>query len=141
MLSNVLADLRRELTWFYNSSHASLGLRSNFGAVLAGVTRTDHEPSDADLDAVGRERRIRSVMSQLPVEHRRVLEAYFTVENDHPQLRALYGEYLRVVRLWRSRDELLFLRAKEAEALLTRAKAAVRDAERSLVSVMKEVSI
>lgn len=138
-----LNQAHQDLIWYFNSSHTAFGLKSNFGASLIGVKTLDWEPSDADLDAVARERRVRRVLSRVPHDVQRILEAYCTIEEERccPTLRVIYSEYLRVVRLQHTRDELLSIRTrKQHDELLADAKRSVKAALKAYKNAVKEAS-
>lgn len=118
--------------WYFNCGHTACGgLKSNFHESLSGNHTQDWEPSDADLDAVARERRMRGVMSQLTLQDRHILSAFYTFEEERccPTLRIIYSEYLNVIRLQHTREELLNIKLrKDHDELLAQAKRSVKNA-------------
>ena len=54
-----------DLMWFFNNAHSAAGgPRSNFQSSMSGIRTLDFEPSDANLEAVARERRIRRAVAK-----------------------------------------------------------------------------
>ena len=123
-----------DLMWFFNNAHSAAGgPRSNFQSSMSGIRTLDFEPSDANLEAVARERRIRRTLAKIPPEQRAILAAFFTLQEERccPMLRAIYAEHLRVARIRRTRDSLSRIRTrKEHDAILADAKRNVKEAIR-----------
>jgi hypothetical protein len=92
------ASDRRELTWFFTEAAgeiAALGCGLAGGPVL-GTSVVDPEPSDRQLAAVRRERRIRHRLLQLPADQVMALRAVFGPLTRGPR-HDVYGEVAPIV--------------------------------------------
>lgn len=91
------ADLR----WLYSESAGELGLRSNFGALVAGLeggghsARVSHEVSDRVMEAAERARTIRRTLESIPVWAQVVLGVAFRREDGELVLMAALSSAVR----------------------------------------------
>lgn len=89
--------------WFYNHADGDCGLRSNFGAMTAAMTKTAstwEDPFTAGLlRNIGKRRRIEGILAQMPEELQRALFLSFGPNRMPPQVTEVLGYQIAPVAL------------------------------------------
>jgi len=98
-----------DLRWFFNDAEAELTPPSSFnafeqqvlvGGCQLGFRESAGEPTDAQIRAATRERRIRRILEQLPRESVRVLQRWTTPQRYVPEaVWTLFGRYSGIAML------------------------------------------
>jgi len=96
-MSNVYTGIA-ELEWYFNNSHAQMGICSNFTAIRnalmnGGVSRTSGPDSqnDSRLDAAIKYRRVNDKLLRLPSNFRDYIYAAYGSRDYGPELFSVFG--------------------------------------------------
>lgn len=144
----VLSRRFDDLTWYFTAAESSLGLSSNYSAILAMGFRgpsasADYEPiNDHLIDAASRYRKTRTRLARCSSATRRVLEAAYSHSLVHPQLghRDALGDLVPLALLDHTEKVLLGLVARNEKAKLgeirSRCRTALRAAEDEFATML-----